>query len=375
VGHKGTRLLWLLFFFLFLGGCTRNYPIEDLDMVYVLGIDKGEESHHAVSVKIPNFEPGAEEKSIFVEGQGVSVSNALVNINRQIEKHLALGQTRTVVIGEELARSGIESHLDILTREPEFPLNAGVLISECKARDFIKEGVTATPRFGDYLKRALNTWQGDGYVLGTSLTHFYIRRDAEGWDACLPYVKRQKDKIAEVGVALFKDEKMVAQLGSVESQLLVLLASQDRKMYISFDDPLEPDTEITDRKYVSVEVIEAKNKVKTSFENGIVQVDMEIKMNVEIVDKESLEHLIHPNTIKVYEESFSKEFSRRAQSLVEKLQEWQVDPLGVGAYFRMQNYDIWKEMSGDDNWRDFWQSAEVQVRTDITLRRFGIVVK
>lgn len=372
---RKSKLCGVLAVFLLLSGCTVNYPIEDLDMVYVLGIDKGEASHHAVSVRIPVFDPDAEENSIFVEGEGVSVRDALKSIDRQIEKHLVLGQTRAVVIGEELARTGIGSHLDILTRDAEFPLGAGILISECKARDFIAEEVASDPRLGDYLKKALKKWQGDGFILGTTLNHFYVKRDAEGWDACLPYVNRQKGKIAEVGVALFKDEIMVDPLGSLDSQLLVLLASKGNGTTIAFDDPLEPNTEITDRKFVSVEVNTIKNKVKTSFENGIVHVDMKVNMDVDIVDKESLEHLVHPRTLKEYEKAFNKEFSSRAKDLVEKLQELQVDPLGVGAYLRMQNYGVWKNMGGGDNWREFWQSADVQIRTNIRIRRFGIVVK
>ena len=372
--YQGTGIMGLLIFLLFLNACS-SYPIEDLGMVYALGIDDGEQSHHHVSVRIPVFDPEAEAKSLFLEGEGVSIRNALKSINEQTERHLVLGQTWAVVVGEQLAKEGIHQHLDILTRDPQFPLNAGLFICHSKAWDFIREPVSSSPRFGDYLKDALKTAEKDGFVLGTNLNYFYIRRLAEGWDPCLPFVTRNKSGIRQLGIALFKDDKMVGDLGMVESQFLVVLDGRVSDTPLGFDDPAEPDTGIADRKYVSVEVVKAKPKVRMSLENGTVQINIRIKLDVDIVDKESLLELVCADTLKKYEESFAQEFSSRAERLIEKLQALQTDPLGLGAYLRMQHYETWKQMGGEKTWREFWQGANVTVKTNLKIRRFGVVVK
>jgi hypothetical protein len=144
---------------------------------------------------------------------------------------------------------------------------------------------------------------------------------------------------------------------------------------LSFDDPFEPDVDVKDRKYVNVQINSAKNKVKTRWENGQVKVTMEVRLAAEVVDKESLTNLINPDTLERYEKSFAEQFTRRAESLFAKFQELQTDPLGIGAYFRMQNYKTWKEMGGEKTWRDYWLAADVEVKTEFEIRRYGVIIK
>jgi len=356
-------------------GCTFGRPIEELGIIIGIGIDKGEREHHAVTITMPLFEREAEKSAIQLSAEGKNVEDALSIINQNTDKDLVHGQIRTIVIGEELARGGIDEHVDIVTRDPDFPLNAAILVTKGKAKDFLNYKPPENPRIGVYTWDLMQSAAVRGYMMDADLITFYIKKNAEGWDPCLPYLELTDKGIALIGRALFQDTKMIGSLNVEENKILTILDEQVGLTPLSFDDPFEPDVDVKDRKYVNVQINSAKNKVKTRWENGQVKVTMEVRLAAEVVDKESLTNLINPDTLERYEKSFAEQYTHRAERLIAKFQELQTDPLGIGAYFRMQNYKTWKEMGGEKTWRDYWLAADVEVKTEFEIRRYGVIIK
>ena len=137
-------------------GCTFGRPIEELGIIIGIGIDKGEREHHAVTISMPLFEREAEKSAIQLSAEGKNVEDALSIINQNTDKDLVHGQIRTIVIGEELARGGIDEHLDIVTRDPDFPLNAAILE---KVKPKILSYKPPETRIGVYTGRYCNQLQ------------------------------------------------------------------------------------------------------------------------------------------------------------------------------------------------------------------------
>lgn|GEM_PF-3761526 len=356
-------------------GCIYSRSIEVLGMITVLGIDKGEREHHLVTVGMPIFQKEAAENVIRLSAEGSSVVNALEEISQNTELDLVTGQIRTVVIGEELAKEGVAKHLDLVTRDSDFPLNAAITVCKGKANEFLQYKPKEDPRMGIYLRELLDSAEKRGLIMDADITTFYIKKNAEGWDPCLPFLEITEEGVTFVGRALFRHDKMVGFLSMEENKIETVLDEQAIVTPISFEDPFGKDEEGNKRAKVNIQVNSAQTKVKTSLENGQVKALIKVSIIAEIIDNESNIDLLDPQIINVYNASFAEQFSRRAESILAKTQELRTDPLGVGAYFRMQNYKIWEALGGDETWRDYWMTAEVKVETEFNLRRFGATIK
>lgn len=367
--------MFLLFLTSASAGCIYSRGIEELGMIMALGIDKGGKEHHLVTVCMPIFEKEAEKKVIRLSSEGSSVDDALEKISQNTELDLVTGQIRSIVIGEELAREGIAYHLDIATRDSDFPLNAAIMVSKGKANEFMQYEPKEDPRIGIYLRDLLTSAEKRGLIMDADLNTFYIKKNAEGWDPCLPYLEITDKGVTFVGRALFQFDRMVGFLTVEENKIETIMDEQATITPLSFDDPFVKTGDGKGKAQVNIQVNSAKSKVRTSFENGQVKVSIKVKMVAEILDKESGVDLLDPKIMSIYNTSLADQFSRRAESMLAKTQELQTDPLGIGAYFRMQNYKTWEALGGDETWGDYWMTADVKVETELNISRFGATVK
>lgn len=339
-----------------------------MSMVFALGVDRGEKDL-LVTVAIPLFEKEAPEKEIKLSGPGKNLTEAIQRISEQKDNEVVLGQTRVVVLGEELLRLGkMEDSLDPLSRDAAFPLDAYLLAVKGTAQDFLAQELTANPRIGSYLQNMVESGRTESMICVQNLNDFYIRLNAEGWDPSLPLLEKGNKTLNVVGTALFHDGKMVGNIDIYETQTMLMLMSEGKDAWLVFSDPFDP------AETVVIEVRKSRSKVKTRIVEGRPEIDIEVKIRAVLVDKSLFAELLDMETIKKYEESLAAQFSTRAEKLLEKLQNLQTDPIGFGAFLRVQNYPYWQQI-GDKEWRQWLPLVQFNVNTELNLRSYGVTTK
>lgn len=356
---------------LLLAGCSRGKPIEELTMAFGFGVDTAERpGQKKFSIVYPTFSKEAEVKNNVAVSVGVNLQQALLNMAAVSEKDIVLGQIKDILVGEEVARQGQLSHtLDLLTRDPRFPLIAQVVVCEGKAEEILKLKPPANPRIGVFLESTLQATQQKGLIPKTNINDYYIRLSAEGWDPYLPYVVKGIEMPKHVGTALFKDEKLVGRLNQDDSVIMAFLTGESIAARGSYEDPVNPKQEF------SVMYDDEKVKVRTTIENGIPVFNIHLKILAELTDIEpETKNLLKAKNIKLYEEALAKQVSRQAQKVIAKLQKLQTDPIGLGAYLKMEHWDYWQSIT-DKHWKEVYPKAKIKVHTTVQINRFGATTR
>lgn len=352
-----------------MGGCAAPRTVETLSLALAVGLDPGDDSDMIVTLAVPLFEKDAPEKEIILSGKGKSFLEAVQRITEQKDKDVQLGQVRVIVLGEEfLKRSMFEKSLDPLSRESDFPLNCYMVAAKGTAKELLDIKLPANPRVGNYIYTMIESGELSAIINAQDLNDFYVRLNAEGWDPSLPFMEKGVKTLNLVGTALFQDDKMIDSIDINETQTMLILMEEAVNSLIIFSDPFVPS------KNVVLQVRKNSCKVKTRIVDGRPEIDLHVKLRVDLVNKSQFVSLLEQKNIEKYEQSLAAQFNNRAERLLEKLQILRTDPIGLGAYLRAQNYAYWKQI-GDQGWRELLPVVKINVTTEVDLRSFGVIIK
>lgn len=109
-----------------LAGCWDRNELNEISLVVGLGLDKVDDKYK-VSVQLVNpsrVAPKAGVSSnaspvVTFEESGKTLPEALRRMEVQVPRKLYFAHLRMIVLGEELAKSGISKPLDFISRNPQ----------------------------------------------------------------------------------------------------------------------------------------------------------------------------------------------------------------------------------------------------------------
>ncbi|MGO4272670.1 Ger(x)C family spore germination protein, partial [Paenibacillus sp. TAF58] len=111
-------------------GCVQKRILEELGLVVVVGYDPQEDNRIMGTALLHQIDPEAKEKVQVV----VSTANTSKGIrnsqNRELSKRVVSGQLRIAMYNEKLARSGILTLTDTLSRDPSISDTVYVTVSK-----------------------------------------------------------------------------------------------------------------------------------------------------------------------------------------------------------------------------------------------------
>ena len=123
---------------------------------------------------------------------------------------------------------------------------------------------------------------------------------------------------------------------------------------------LEDEGGIFDKNEISINVSPVKTKVKTRDNQDKFHFDYKIHMAVNIVER-----LFPIDRIKdeELEKMIEKELKSQFESLIKKIQENKIDPIGLGLYARAYQYEQYKKV--EDHWTEALAESNINVSIDI----------
>ena len=108
-----------------LTGCRRGpgllpyaREIEDMELMQTLGVDRAGEGQVEVTASSGSGDP-AEGAATVVSGQAGTISAAVLGMQGEGSSYLYFGHVGQLLLGEGLARQGVEPALDYILREVE----------------------------------------------------------------------------------------------------------------------------------------------------------------------------------------------------------------------------------------------------------------
>ena len=162
-------------------------------------------------------------------------------------------------------------------------------------------------------------------------------------------------------LAVFKDDKMVGELNSMESQYYNLLLGKDKRFEtaISLDDG---------QYYLSLLVTKSSSKSTAFLKEKKAHID--IKIRGELLEGSFPMDVDNPVNMKEVERKFSKEVEDRCRELLKKTQEeFQCDITSIGLSAYYHDYKEWRGLSA--YWNEIYSELEFDVDCTVDIYSTG----
>lgn len=388
-------LLWLSLAWS-VSGCWNGREIETLGFVMAVGIDKAQEEGKiqltmlvAKPFAIGGGEKGTPQESPIwiLSSTGETVFDAIRNGNSQSPRRLFFAHNRWLLFGEDFAREGILSALDLWSRDGEarrtvqVAVAKGAAASEMLQTQFELERQPSEGGRGvlDNASITLST------VVTIRLNEFVQLLETVGSNAVASRVEivprpQEADIRGEVlrekvgssarftGAAAFKGDRLVGWLDKSETRGLNWVRSKVKSGLIVIENPL------TRGSSIGVEIIRGRCQSQVEPTDGrfIARIRIEVEGNLG-----DTTGLIEPERADLWvsmESRMAEAIREEIRAAVVKAQELQTDYLGFGASLYRSNPKLWEKVK--DGWQELlFPDMDIEVDVRAKLRRTGLVTR
>lgn len=385
-GIAGIIIVLLIFS---LSGCYSVQSIDDLTYVIALGIDKGKNNTLALTVQF-TFPTSSESASgeaaptIVNTVECASINSGITLLNSYTSKEINLSHCKIIVFSEELAVSGIGEEIFTLSNQVEIRPDSNIIISKSTAKEYIENSKPELENLvAKYYELNLFSQEYAGFTENISISNFFNKLNTtsieptailgNGNKLNLPSSNNSKDELdivagelpiteyeresENLGIAVFKDDKMVGELTAIETMLHLILTNNFESGIITLNHPLKENSTIDIALYSHKDT-----NIDTKLVNGSPFASIEVFLNSRLlsVDKNSgdfdadkikeLESLINSyleNAILNYLYKTSKEF------------ESDIDGIGQSLLTKFKNSKEWNNYNWPQNYKNTFFKAHV----------------
>ncbi|MEK3988687.1 Ger(x)C family spore germination protein [Robertmurraya sp. FSL R5-0851] len=378
-----------------LAGCWDRIELNDVSIVTGLAVDEGKNSKYRLTIEIVNAAQfsknqmgGQATPALTYSLEGNSVSELLHKMNIGMTRRLIFSHTRVLYISEEIAKKGILEFIDYLDRSGQFRNDFNIMVTKGeKAEEFAK--VTYPTQKVPSLKIHRQTqsfneeWGGDP---GVRLTDFISALTSKGRNPVSATLvltgdpkkgassennmKTEMDALVEMdGMAVFRDDRLVGYL-SVDETRNYYWTQKLKKTSMSIPCSGE-EKKPEDERYIAVTVTETHNKLKVDFENGKPVLKVIINGETRIEATQCMNDLTKIGTYEDFEKKINRYVANDIKETIKKVQtEFGVDIFGFGEALNRQHHKEYKKV--EDHWDEVFAQADVEVDTNLHLRRSGV---
>lgn len=381
-----------------LSGCYDARGIEDLAYATALGLDVSESKTLSLTIQISipssNSESGSSQssKTDNITVECTSINSGISLINSYMSKQVNLSHCKVIVISEELASQGISEYLDTLANNIEVRPDCNVIISKCKAKDFIKDaspsiealtaryyevalksseytGYTTSTKLSDFIGDIKNSFIQGNTILGGLNTANTINQNENSYNgedgsymANETPIENSNNNVETFGTAVFYDDKLVGELNGLETIFYLMVTNNLKSCTISIPDPFNINSNIDlhiDRK--------KNSKIDVDFINDSPYISIEVFLEGyglsldESIDYNSTEDI---NILNKYAEQYIK--LQLENYLYKTSKEFNSDISGFGKY-ALSKYLTWDEWI-DSNWLGNYKNSFFNVKVNVNIK-------
>ncbi|AKL95378.1 spore germination B3 GerAC family protein [Clostridium aceticum] len=366
---KACKLLLLMLICSFMSSCWDAKKLDDLYLVYGIGIDISQENpaRYLVTIAAPTIHPEAKEPKIEISSEGTSLRNAQDNIQNKANRRITYANTKIFFIGEETAKRGIEKHIDSLLRDPEGRGTIRLLVSEGRAVDLMQIDPPATPLVSLYIADMLRQGHETSTIPFTTLRRFNNALKTDGIEPVIPFLKygNKPSEFLINNISLFNQDKMIGKLDGIESFTFMVLTGEIQDGFMTLSYPLG---DMDEHPVLSLRVIGNKSQVRTEIKDSKFHIYHEISLTTHISEYTSSESVFGEKIIKSMEQAANLHLEAICDKLIRKLQsQYKNDNIGYGRYVKVNH----PESFDGDNWNEQFSQAVIHIKPNVRIQMVG----
>ncbi len=357
--------------FLSQAGCWDQKMYENIGFILQMGIETDVNGNLVLSVTSPVVSPDAEEKSEFLTTNAERlIRSSRERLRDTSGRMLQGGKIQLLHFSKEIAeKKGINEFLDIFFRDPENPLLANIVIVDGSPREMmqISQSYKDKPRPAIYINNLLLDTRRRGRAPESRIYDFSILSHSKSIDPVAPIIRYDNEKIEATGTALFNGDRMVGQIDTRQTVLLIALLGRKNGIEYTYNRPLPGDKQemITQGASLFFRNIKRKISINVSGSEPVININMQMKT---ILDEYNwTDNLDKNEKEKKLEQTISNSVRSECKQLLSYLQGIGSDPLGFGEIVRVKNNKYWKKV----NWKDAYKSAKINVNVKVNIESYG----
>lgn len=389
-----------------LTGCYDAQGIENLAYVVALGIDKGENNKLKLSLQIalPSDSSSGGDSSQSQQSTVTTVDCASINtgitlINSYISKKINLAHCKAIVISEDLAYEGISEYIYTLVNNVEIRPDCNIIISRSKASEYLEHAnATLESVSARYYEFTLNSSEYTGYTQNITLEDFFsnmVSTTSEAYailgginthsthadNSDMPIYDidgsykadetpiETKTDIENMGIAVFKYDKLVGELTGMESLSHLLITNELQNATISIPNPYNSSATIA--IYIATPK-ESKATTKLVYGTPYIEYDVFIEATVLSLDENF--DSSDSNGINLIEDYASSYLEQSiSEYLYKTSKEYKTDIANTGKYF-LKNHLTWEDWEKSD-WLSNYENAFFKVNVDTNIESSQLFTK
>lgn len=372
---KKIIICLLILFTTFTSTSCWNY--KDLNksrLVAGLCIDFDEiNNQYIVTSEIINLATSNKTGELF-RSSGKSIFEAIRKCTNKNGRRLIVAHVKIIVISKELANSRLFTILDYLLRDPEYPSDLYLFVSD-------------TEKAADIFELCEKTKNSAGFsfdvtsfnILDSIKNHHIISKFSK-----IPVWKFAKELYEECkcsylpllnintlnninfpfpsGIAVFKNNCIVGTLTHQEAIYHEMLINKLKGGII----PITITDENNRASELSLQVLHSKSKIKPIYENGQLSMTIDIDIEAAVAEISSGSNFLDKNRRPLLVSQSSKFIEHRIDDLLDKLQrEYKADILSFATKTKSYVPEFWS--LAEENWDFVFSRLPVKINLDFKI--------
>ncbi len=379
-----------------LTGCWNSRELQELAIVSAIGIDIVPDSNeYRVTFQVINpatisttMGGGGSSGNIapvtIYSGTDHTVFGALRRTSQKVPRQLFFAHSQLLVIGESLAKSGMNELFDLFDRSHEIRLNSTVLVSrgsdaqstlsllgpleKVPAHGIVGRSKITSEIWAENIEvQIIDLIQSLTGVSESVISGIRIIGNAEeaGKLANLEETKL-KPYLSMSGIALFKDGKLKKWMDGPEARGTTWIRDEMKGTSINIDCK-----EI--KEGIAVEIILSKTKTSVEFHQGSPIFHIHIQEEGNLTETKCPIDFSKREEIKKLDEELSKVTKKEVTKAINAAQKQKSDIFDFGGILKRTDPKAWKEVEKD--WDTLFAKGKVDVQVDAFIRRTGMRMK
>ncbi|WP_286908923.1 Ger(x)C family spore germination protein [Clostridium sp. UBA1652] len=365
-----------------LTGCWDQQELDFVFIVSGVGIDKLEDGQ--IKLTLLSTYPKANKSSgsnlssspldefILISEKGEGMVDICSKISKKLSRKLVFSQLEGIIIGEEMAKNGLEEVLDFFPRMPEIPMKAFITFSKGKAIDALS--LKSYLEYNSVKKidklRDLNT------ATKMYIKDFIYMINESGIQPCICVVgeydiigdscENNEKTVGVIGGAVFNEDKLIKFIGIKELKGIMIVKNKLRQNYICVNaDKLKKSGK------VSGEITKVKTRVTPTIDNGEISIEIDVFMEANIIDSSAGLDFSEVKNIHYIENLYSKDIENLVNDTIKYVKHnCGVDVFGFGTIIHGKYPKQWHSLY-KDNWDELWKTININVNSKVKIKGTG----
>ncbi|KAF0995019.1 Ger(x)C family spore germination protein [Geobacillus sp. TFV-3] len=376
-----------------LSGCWSKKELTDLAFVIAVGLDKTKEGKYLASFQVvnPGNVAGATQRGGGAAGVPVSIytstGDTLVEASRKasekVSRLLYYAHTNLVVIGEDVARQGLDGVFDALERNNQFRTTAHLVIARGQSAKDVLTVLTPVDKISanQIIKTLEFSEMAWGQTINTDVWQAIRSLASSGRDLTVTGVtiegnpkrgKRQTNVQSSVpdarvrleGLALFKKGRLVGWVDGLPARGVVWVLDRMKQTNITI--PWKGKQEA-----IGYRTVRGKTDIKATVKHGRPTVSVHIRAEGDVSEARVPIDLADAGVLFQLEKDIERHVKNEVKQAIETAQRERTDIFGFGDAVHRADPRLWKKI--EKEWNDrYFPNLDVTVTVDMYIRRTGL---